>query len=249
MELLRKAVLITGASSGIGAATAQLFASQGARVAVNYRHNAEGASEVVAKIESCGGEAFSVRADVSQPDDVTRMFAQVVKEFGALDVLINNAGGVEPKPFAETTLKDWTDAFSVNMFGTVLCAQKAAAIMLAQERGKILNMSSVRGTLETGGPEVMAYSAAKAAVNSFTKTLAKQLAPHVNVNAVAPGPVRTPNYDGLPRAITDRFINACSIKRWITVEEAAEAFLYLAKADSITGAILMVDGGFTLKDC
>ena len=249
MEIPGKSVLVTGASSGIGAATARRFASRGARVGVNYLHNVEGANRVVQEIERSGGKAISIRADVSREHDVDRMFATVQEAFGTVDVLVNNAGRVEPMEFQETTLKDWKSVFDVNFFSAVLCAQRASRVMLDQEGGRILNMSSVRGTLETGGPDVMAYSAAKAAINSFTKTLAKELAPVVNVNAVAPGVVYTANYDELPKTLTDRFIGASALKRWITVDEVADAFVYLAEADAITGAILMIDAGFTLKDC
>jgi 3-oxoacyl-[acyl-carrier protein] reductase len=247
MKLSGQVVLITGASSGIGEATARLFSRNEASVVVNFRSNIDGAKRVVKEIRDSGGQAIFIRADISKPEEVNRMFDQIFKEFGTLDILINNAGSVRVKSFAETTIEDWTDAFNDNLFGAVLCSQKAAEVMLKKKRGKILNISSIRGMLHTGGEEIMAYSAAKAAINSFTKTLAKKLAPYINVNAVAPGVVRTPNYDNLPDDLKNEFINASAIKRWITVDEVAEAFLYLATADAITGSILMIDGGFTLK--
>lgn len=114
--------------------------------------------------------------------------------------------------------------------------------------GVILNTSSIRGLFSTGREGIMAYSAAKVAVSGFTKTLAKELAPEIRVNAVAPGFVYTPNYDKMPEKTKKHFIKNTYLKRWINVNEIAEAFLYLATAKAVTGEILVVDAGFTLKD-
>lgn len=247
MKLKSKVVLITGSSSGIGEATAKLFASEGAKVVVNCKNNVQKGEKVVSEIESAGGQALFVQADVSKDKDVDKLFATLKKKCGPLDILVNNAGITRPKAFAETSYQDWLNEFNDNFFGTVLCSQRAAKIMLAQKRGKILNTSSIRGLLHTGREGIMPYSAAKAAVNNFTKTLAKELAPDIQVNAVAPGFTYTPFYDKLPDDLKKTFMEGTMTKRFVQVEEIAEAFLYLATADSVTGEILVVDGGFTLK--
>lgn len=247
MKLKNKAVLITGSSSGIGEATAYKFAEEGAKVVVNCKSNVEGAKKVVKKIKKRGGDAIYVQADVSKPKDVKRLFKETLKAFGTVDILINNAGSTVGKPFLETDKNHWLEAFDNNFFGTVLCSREAAKIMSKRGSGKILNTSSIRGINHAGREGIMAYSAAKAAVINFTKTLAKELAPKILVNAVAPGFVYTPYYDALSDELKKSFIDATAIKRFITVDEIADAFLYLAIAEAVTGEVLVVDGGFTLK--
>ncbi len=188
-----------------------------------------------------------MQADLAQPREVDALFEKALEKFGTVDILVNNAGAAASKPFLETTKEDWLRDFDNNLFSMVLCSQRAAKIMLEKGSGVILNTTSIRGIEHTGREGIMAYSAAKAAAISFTKTLAKELSPKIRVNAVAPGFVITPNYDNASQEVKDGFIAGTQIKRWIQPQEIAEAFLYLATAEAVTGENLVVDGGFTLK--
>lgn len=245
--LENKVVVITGSASGIGQAAALKFAKAGAKIVVNARSNVAGGESVVREIEQLGSEAIFVQGDLSDPDTVKSLFDTTLKTFGTVDILINNAGVASGMPFLETSKEYWVDAFNHNFFSAVLCAQEAAKIMLEKGEGKIINTSSVRGIAHSGREGLMAYSAAKAALINFTKTLAKDLAPNITVNAVAPGFVYTPNYDNFPQELKDAFMAATPIHRFIRVDDIADAFLYLATANSVTGEVLVVDGGFTLK--
>jgi 3-oxoacyl-[acyl-carrier protein] reductase len=247
MELRDRVVVITGSSSNIGKATALKFAEQGARVVVNSKSNLEGGRQVVEEIRSKKAKAIYIQADVSEPEEVRRLFRETMEQFGTVDILINNAGHARTTPFFEATKEDWLEAFDNNFFGTVLCSQEAARIMQERGGGKILNTSSVRGISHAGRQGLIAYSAAKAAVINFTKTLAKQLAPTISVNAVAPGFVYVPNYETFPKEVREGFIKSTPLGRYMEVTEIAEAFLYLSRADGITGIVLVVDGGFSLK--
>lgn len=200
------------------------------------------------KITQDGGEATYIQADISNPKDVKNFFEEVVKKYKSVDILVNNAGVARGKEFLKTTKEDWIQEFNDNFFGTVLCSQEAVKIMTEKGHGKILNTASIRGLESTGREGIMPYSAAKAAVINFTKTLAKEVAPKIQVNAVAPGFVYTPYYDAMSDEVKKKFIDNTYLKRWISVEEIADAFVYLAKADAITGEVLVVDAGFTLKD-
>ncbi len=175
------------------------------------------------------------------------LFREALNTFGTVDVLINNAGQSKATSFFESSKEDWVEAFSNNFFSTVLCSQQAAGIMKQRGSGKIINTASVRGLENTGRQGIMAYSAAKAAVINFTKTLAKELSPGITVNAVAPGFVYTSAYERMSRELQESFIQSTLIKRWIDADELADAFLFLAGSDAITGTVLIVDGGFTLK--
>lgn len=247
MNLKDKVVVITGSSSNIGKATALLFAKAGSKLIINSNTNIAGGQEVAKQIVDSGGQAIYIQADVSNEKEVIRLFNQTIKKFGTVDVLINNAGTTPGQPFLETTVDVWQKAFADNLLSAVLCSREAAKIMLKNERGSIINTSSIRGLENTGREGLMAYSAAKAGIINFTKTLAKQLAPSIFVNAVAPGFVYTHNYDKMPQAQKDAFINATLIKRFIKPDEIAESYLFLAHSDIITGEVLVVDGGFTLK--
>jgi len=248
MKLENKIVLITGSTSWIGESTAKLFAKEGAKVIINWKTKTKQGYRIVSEIETAGGQALFIQANVVDQDDVDNMFKKIINQFGTIDILINNAWVARGKTFLETTYQDWLNEFNDNFFGTVLCSQYAAKIMLKNKCGVILNTSSIRWILHTGREGIMPYSAAKAAVSNFTTTLAKELAPYIRVNAVAPGFTYTPYYDTLTEEIKKNFIEKTYTKRFIKPEEIAEAFLYLATANSITGEILIVDGGFTLKD-
>ncbi len=245
--LKSKVVLVTGASDNIGRAIALRFAEHGARLVINSRSNVEGGKKVVDEIESLGAEAIYVQADVSQPDAVASLFDAIVANFGTIDVLINNAGVVHEKPFLNLSKNDWLQAFDANFFTSVLCSQAAAKIMVKNGSGKIINNASIRGLDYAGRQGIMPYSAAKAALISFTRTLAKDLAPHINVNAVAPGYTLTSAFDGVPQETKDMLAEGALIKRWLNVDEIADAFLYLSVADGVTGEVLVVDGGWSLR--
>ena len=247
MKLAHKVAVVTGASANIGRATALLFASEGADVVVTAKDRVTEADAVVGVITALGGRAIRVQADLARPGDVDRLFGETVSTFGRVDILVNNAGRATGKPFLDTTREDWLRDFDDNLFSMVLCSQAAARLMLGQGAGVILNTTSIRGLDHTGREGIMAYSAAKAAAISFTKTLAKELAPAIRVNAVAPGFVITPNYDAVPDDVKEQFIAGTLIKRWIQPDEIAAAFLYLATAAAVTGENLVVDGAFTLK--
>jgi 3-oxoacyl-[acyl-carrier protein] reductase len=246
MNLENKVIVITGSSSGIGRAAAVRFAREGSRVVVNYHVNREGAEKAREEIAKTGAACLPVQADVSKPEDVERLFRSAVERFGTVDVLVNNAAiGTDKVPFMEATFADIAEMLHTDLTGAMLCAQQAVRIMEKQGAGKILNTSSIRGW-EYGGRAIV-YAAAKAGINSFTRTLAKQVAPKIQVNAVAPGFVKTRSYDRMSREMIDFFLGQTYLKRWITEEEVADAFVFLAKNDGITGQVIYVDGGFTLK--
>jgi 3-oxoacyl-[acyl-carrier protein] reductase len=242
-----KVVIVTGSAANIGRATVLSFAKAGAKVVVNAKDNVAGGEAVAAEIKRDGGEAIFVQADLSSEAEADKLFDETLKAFGTVDVLINNAGGGGATPFLESGKQDWLRALDDNLIDTVLCSQRAARIMLAKKDGVILNTSSIRALDYGGSPRTIAYSAAKAAVDSLTKTLAKQLAPHIRVNAVAPGFVKTPMYDSRTKEQQEVLVAAMFIGRWLAPQEIADAFLYLATADGVTGEVLMVDGGYSLK--
>ena len=246
MNLSEKVVLITGSSSGIGRTTAVRFAGEGARVVVNYRVNKKGGEETRDEINEQNAKCLLVQADVSKPEDVDGLFQRTVDHFGTVDVLINNAAiGTDKVPFMEAGFEDILEMINTDLASAMLCAQKAVRIMEKQGYGKILNTSSIRGW-EHGGRAIV-YSAAKAGINSLTRTLAKQVAPKIQVNAVAPGFVKTRSYDKMSPEMIDFFLGQTYLQRWITEEEVADAFVFLAKNDGMTGQVIYVDGGFTLK--
>jgi 3-oxoacyl-[acyl-carrier protein] reductase len=225
-----------------------MMAAEGGRVGIvamspdNLRKAAETARARGLVLETFQG-------DVSRTDQVQRTMNAFLETFGRIDILVNNAGMTIPKPFMERTAEDWIRTLEVNLIGVFLCSQAAAKHMLAQKSGTIVNVSSIRGVGHCGREGVMDYSAAKSGVISLTKTMAKELAPHITVNTVAPGHTVTEMTATLPDAVKKNMIEGSYLKRMARTEDIAKAIMFLASDDAsfITGQMILVDGGFSLK--
>jgi len=245
MDLKNKVVVITGSSSGIGRTTAIRFAQEGAKVVVNYHINEAGGQETLAEVQKYS-EGLLVKADVSDFNDIKKLFGEVEKKFGTVDILINNAAiPNDQEPYLDASLESIQKLVNTDLIGPMLCSQVAIKFMQKQGYGKIINTSSIRGA-EHGGRSVV-YAASKAGLNSFSKTLAKMVAPTIQVNAVAPGFVKTRNYDNATKEQLALFMEQTYLKRWVTEDEVADAFIFLTKNDAMTGQVIYVDAGFTLK--
>jgi len=245
MRLQGRIALITGAGGGIGAATARLFAAEGATVCLNDV-NQSGASDVVREIEAGGGRALFVGGDVTDKKQVEEMVDKVLKTYGRLDVLVNNAGINRDSLVKKMTEDDWDAVVNINLKGTFLCAQAAAVPMMEQKSGKINNTSSIGACGNIGQAN---YAASKAGVIGLTYTLALELARYnINVNCVAPGATETAMTAGIPEEIKETMIKRIPLRRMAKPEEIAYAHLFLASAEAayITGQVLFVDGGITL---
>lgn len=251
MKLKNKVAVITGASRGIGKATALLFAKEGAKVVVDYCINEfeydakENAQNVINEIEKIGSEAIMVECDVSNEMEVKRLIDETIKNFGKIDILVNNAGIVYDVPIFEKTIEQWKKTLDVNLIGTFLCSKYASEQMLKKDNGKIINISSTNGT-NCFSPESADYDASKAGIINLTKNLAKELAPKIQVNSVAPGWVNTEMNEDLPKDFIEEELEKIYLKRFAEPEEIARVALFLASDDAsyITGSILKVDGGY-----
>jgi len=247
MDLTGKVALITGASSGIGAATALVFADLGAKVAIGYHGNQKGAEAVRDAIEKSGGAAIAIRADVRKGAEIRTMVDTVTKNFGPVDILVNNAGSlVERQRILEVTEERWNDIMALNLTSAVLCSQAVAAPMIERKSGAIINIVSIAGR-NGGGPGAGAYATAKGALITFTKSLAKELAPYgVRVNGVSPGVIATPFHEvfSTPEMIKN-FVAGIPMGRTGTSPECATVIAFLASdaAAYIAGETIEVNGG------
>jgi len=242
-----KVALITGAASGIGRATALLFAKEGAKVAV-ADYVPAGGQETVRMIEEAGGEAIFIEADVSKAADVERMVKKTVNKYGRIDILYNNAGIMGRYIFtADTPEKEWDNIISINLKGVFLGSKYAIPVMLNQGEGVIINTASTAGMM--GLPGLPAYCASKAGVIQLTKTMALEYADqNIRVNCICPGGILTPMSQPPDQAeALPPFRQSQPMRRMGQPEEVARAALYLASDDSsfVTGAALVVDGGWT----
>jgi NAD(P)-dependent dehydrogenase (short-subunit alcohol dehydrogenase family) len=241
-------VLITGALTGIGRATALAFAHEGARVVISGRHE-EAGQALLAELRALGAEAEFVRADVRHDDDVRALVDATVKRFSALDVAVNNAGTEgKPGPVTEQSSDSYAATFDTNVLGTLLGMKHELRVMLAQKHGSIINISSTFGS--RGGAGASLYAASKHAVEGLTKSAALEAAAAgVRVNAVAPGPIETEMLNRFTGNEKNKaaLIAGVPLKRGGKPEEIAAAILFLAsdKASFITGQILAVSGGKT----
>jgi len=242
-----KTVLITGASRGIGAACARLFAENRYRVAINYCRSAERAKALATSLCAEGYMAEIFYADVSKQAEVEAMFDSVKKTFGKIDVLVNNAGVAKTALFTDFTAEEFQKLMEVNVNGAFYCAQCAVKDMLSRHTGRIINLSSIWGI--TGASCEVAYSASKAAIIGMTKALAKELGPSgITVNCVAPGVIDTEMNANLTVADMDVLREETPLERIGTPEDVANAVLYLAGdgASFITGQVLSPNGGIVI---
>ena len=253
MKLKDKVALITGANSGIGKGIATRFAQEGAHVAVNYlaiNQNATDAQSEVDDFQTTYGETgIAVAADISQRDQVEKMFADVIAKFGRIDIVVNNAGIEINKPFLEVTDDQWNKVIAVNLYGSFVVSQIGAQQMVKQgDGGKIVNVSSVHEDIPF--PGYTAYCASKGGIRMMMRNLAMELAPHkINVNNIAPGAIATPINQ---KVLDSPEAKAAAISeipwgRFGTPEEVAAvaAFLASSDADYVTGSTYYVDGGLT----
>lgn len=244
---MSKTVLITGASRGIGHASALAFAKAGYHVAINYLHSKQQAQELVKELLSTGVKASAFRADVSDQTQVEKMMRDVYAKFQSIDVLINNAGIAQQKLFTDITTAEWQRMFAVNVDGIFYVCQNVLPHMIARHSGKIINISSIWGMV--GSSCEVHYSASKAAVIGLTKALAKELGPsNIQVNCVAPGIIDTDMNANLDSDALSQLAEETPIGRLGKPEEIAGLLLYLAsdKASFITGQVISPNGGFVI---
>ena len=247
LELTGKVALITGASSGIGAATASLFAELGAKVAIGYHSNGDGATHVQRQIGYAGGKAISIRADMRKSCEIQSMVKNATEQLGPIDILVNNAGSLLRRmtvmELDETT---WNEIFNLNLTSAALCTQAVASSMIERRKGAIINVVSIAGR-SGGGPGAGPYSAAKGGLITYTKSLAKELASHgVRVNAISPGVIDTPFHEvfSTPEMMRN-FVAAIPLGRVGTAMECANVIAFLASeaASYVVGETIEVNGG------
>jgi 3-oxoacyl-[acyl-carrier protein] reductase len=243
--LAGKVAIVTGASRGIGRAIALRFGGEGARVVANYERKSAEAAEVVDVIRGSGGEAVAIAADVSQKADVDRLVAQAMDAFGRIDILSNNAGIMVAKGVLETSEEEWDRTIDVNLKGAYLCSKAVAPIMIEQQGGTIINMSSNSGLYHPSAMRFTEYVVSKAGMNGLTKAMALALGPYVTVNAICPGWIRTEMVEDTDPAIVQRILDETALRRWGTPDDVAGCAVFLASADAafITGELLIVAGG------
>jgi glucose 1-dehydrogenase len=258
-KLQNQVAIITGASSGIGEGCAKEMAKAGATVIINYPMPAAKpmADAVVEDITAAGGKAISYQCDVSKEDEVIKMFAEIVAQFGTVDILLNNAGLQRDAKFTEMTLEQWNFVIGVNLTGQFLCAREAIKEFLrrgvdetkSKSAGKIICMSSVHEVIPWAGHAN--YAASKGGIMMMMKTIAQEFAPKkIRINSIAPGAIETPiNKDAWDTAAhLQNLLRLIPEKRIGTVEDIGKAAVFLASddADYINGTTLFVDGGMTL---
>jgi pteridine reductase len=236
-----KAVLVTGAARRVGAVSAAAFHAAGARVAVHYRGSKAEADALVAGLDAKRtGSARAFQADLADPGSCEPLVAAVVRAFGRLDVLVNNASTFYPTPVGAITADQFDDLIGSNLRAPLFLAQ-AAAPELARREGLVLNLADIHGLRPLGRHAV--YCAAKAGLVMLTRALARDLGPAIRVNAIAPGPVLWPE-QGADTALRDRIVARTALKRAGSPEDIAKAALFFATAAPfVTGEVLIVDGG------
>jgi pteridine reductase len=239
-NLAGKVALVTGSAKRLGRAIAMHLAAEGADVIVHYHQSSGDADKVVAEVKKLGRRSIALAADLAKKSDIDALFAATAKEFGRLDVLVNNASNFLHTEFAATTEESWDASLDVNLKAPFFCAQ-AAAPLLKKNRGVIINLSDVAGLL--GWTGYIPHCISKAGIIMLTRALAKELAPDVRVNAIAPGTITMPG--DAPELEAD-YIKRAPLQRSGSTEDVTAALSFLVNSPFITGQVLVVDGGRTL---
>jgi 3-oxoacyl-[acyl-carrier protein] reductase len=239
--------VITGGAKGIGRAIALRLAKDGFDIAVNYRSSSSKVRELVDEIENGGGRAAAIQGDVSIFEEAKSIIKKTVDTFGRIDVLVNNAGITRDGLILRMKESDFDKVIEVNLKGTFNCIRHVSPVMLRQRSGKIINISSVSGIAGNAGQ--VNYSAAKAGIIGITKSTARELASRgINVNAVAPGFIKTDMTANLSDKVKKNILHTIPLKRFGTVYDVANAVSFLASHDSdyITGQVIKIDGGMVM---
>ena len=246
MQFRHRVAVVTGSSRGIGRAIAQAFAQQGAAVVVNAHRSIGEAHAVAAAIVRAGGRAVAVQADIGDPAAARGLIAQAVDTLGRIDILVNNAGLVDRAGLWQIEEEAWTRMLAVHVTGPFFAARAAGEVMVRQGRGVIINIASMRGIEPGTGP--LHYNVSKAAVLMLTKCLARDLAPHVRVNAIAPGYTETGFHADRTVAEREQIAARIPLGRFSQPEEIGRAAVYLASDEAayITGQTLVISGGVVL---
>jgi NAD(P)-dependent dehydrogenase (short-subunit alcohol dehydrogenase family) len=248
-KLKGKIAIVTGAGQGIGKAISLELAKEGAKVVVSDI-NPKGIDDTVKEIKKSGAQAIGIRTDVAITEEVEKMVKETVEKFKTVDILVNNAGIFPFAPLLEMTDEQWNRVLDVNLKGCFNCTRAVAPIMVKKKRGKIVNIASIAAIV--GFPNLVHYCASKGGVLGLTRAVALELAPHINVNAIAPGYIRTPGTEATTKYIDEetakRFIENSPLKRMGEPEDIAKAVVFLVSDDSdyITGETLVIDGGWTV---
>jgi pteridine reductase len=235
-----KIALITGAARRVGKAVALALAARGAHVAITYNHSRAEALATLQEIESRGVQGMALQGDITQGGDVNRFVDQVIERFGRIDILVNNASNYYKTPFETLTEAQWDDLVGTNLKGTFLVSKRVGDMMLQTGSGKIINLADWAGFRPY--KDYLPYCVAKAGVIALTKALAKTLAPGIQVNAIAPGPVMLP--EDFSDSIRQAIVRATPLQRLGAASDIAQTVVFLVEgSDFITGAIIPVDGG------
>lgn len=240
-RLGNRVALVTGSGKRLGRAVALRLAAEGADVAVHYGKSESEAQQVVAEIEKLGHKSLAVGADLLSVAAIKRLIADVITRFGRLDILINSAANFIETKFSDTTEGSWDLSMNTNLKAPFFCAQAAAPYLEKSGNGVVINFADIGGLL--GWKGFLPHSVSKAGVIMMTRILAKEMAPKVRVNAIAPGTITMP---GDPPTWEEDYIRKAPLERSGRPEEITDAVMYLIGADFVTGQVLVVDGGRTL---
>ncbi len=246
MDFENKVALVTGSSRGIGKATIIELAKKGCNVVINYNKDEKRAKELCEEvINNYQVKALCIKADISNEKECENMINEIIKSYGKIDILVNNAGVVIDKPLKDRTIEEFKNTINTNLVGAFVLSKLASKYMLDNKYGKIINISSTNA-INAFSPEAVDYDCSKAGLITLTKDFAIDLAPYVNVNAIAPGWVDTEMNIDLPEDFIEEETNKIWLKRFAKPEEIAKCIVFLASDDAsfVNGTVLTADGGY-----